>query len=321
MYNKRKIAATISAVIAAAVPLAACSDNGGTPTSGIALDPKDAIGVGAVSSVKLLSSAFPAQAIGMRAAIRNAQSDPTDADGAQADKFNEYFNALDGFLSGDIVSTETEANTDASIPFEIKMTVGGVDLNGDAVEYIMYYTETLEANDDDDDEDEIEAEYKLVGVMEVDGAQYALEGEREFEQDDEETENELKIRAYPDPDDKTAYVQMKQETSVEGNEIENKYVYTVVSAGQVVEKTSVKFEQEDNETTVKIEFLQGEAKGKYKVVRETSDKKTQIKVKYEINDKSGEFRIREIAGENGSVVYEYTFSDGSKKSFGKRSNG
>ena len=197
----------------------------------------------------------------------------------------------------------------------MKMTITGKDLNGNTISYLMYYTGTLLQDDFDDDE----REYKLVGVMTIDGADYYLEGERSEENEKDESETELKIRAYADKEDKTSYIQMEQEYSVENGETETEYVYSIYVGGELLEQTAVEFETEDKdgkvETEYELEFRKGTSKGKYIVEREVVENKAEIKVKYAIDGKSGEFRIREITDENGDKRYEYSYSDGSKQVF------
>ena len=302
-------------------------DNPINPTR-INLSHEDVYGMGAVSSVKLLGSNLSANAVKSLAAVNAATrtdtygvklasltDDSEDAVKAQTEKFNEYFTALDSFLGEDVISTSTEANTDSRYPYDTKMTINGRDFNGETVTYVMYYTETPAHYDSDDDE----IEYRLEGVMVIDGSDYYLEGERSEENEKDESETELKIRAYADKTDKSAYIQMEQEYSVEKGETETEYVYSVYSGGKLLEQTAVEFEQESKngktETEYELEFRSGTSKGKYVVKREVVNNKTEIRVKYVIDGNSGEFRIREITDDNGNKHYEYTFSDNEKVTF------
>ena len=294
----------------------------------INLSAEDVYGMGAVSSVRLLGSNMPLAAIksfstvnsisyttSNYAAINKSEDDAK----RQAKRFNEYFTALDSFLGDDIISTTTEVNTDDNYEYETKMTIKGKDFDGETVTYTMYYTETLvkaDSADDEDDEDEdeeTENEYHLVGVMVIDGTDYYLEGERSEETKKDESETELKIRAYADKTDKTSYIQMEQEYSVEDGETETEYVYSIYANGKLIEQTAVEFEAENKnnklETEYELEFRSGTSKGKYVVEREVKDNKVSIKVKYNIDGKTGVFHIREITDENGNKQYEYTFSD------------
>ena len=317
----------LTIVLITSMALSACENTGNGNTNAFS-SPEDVYGMGAVSSVKLLGSNLSANAVKSLAAVNAATRTDTygvklasltdnseNAVKAQTEKFNEYFTALDSFLGEDVISTSTEANTDSRYPYDTKMTINGKDFNGETVTYVMYYTETLAHYDSDDDE----IEYRLEGVMVIDGSDYYLEGERSEENEKDESETELKIRAYADKTDKSAYIQMEQEYSVEKGETETEYVYSVYSDGKLLEQTAVEFEQESKngktETEYELEFRSGTSKGKYVVKREVVNSKTEIRVKYVIDGNSGEFRIREITDDNGNKHYEYNYRDGSKQIF------
>ena len=292
------------------------------------LSAEDVYGMGAVSSVRLLKSNISANAVkafsAANAIARTAADESEDEAKRQAKKFNDYFSALNSFFGDDVVSTSTEANTDGRYPYKTKMTITGKDFAGQTNTYIMYYTETLSGSEDDDydddDEEETENEYKLTGIMIIEGVEYNLEGERSEEAEKDESETELKIRAYADPSDKTSYVQMEQELSVENGETETEYVYSVYVNGELLEQTAVEFETENKnnkvETKYELEFRSGETKGKYSVEREVVNDNAEIKVKYNIAGDCGDFRIREITDGNGNKQYEYTFGDNEKIIFG-----
>lgn len=316
--KKKLLLVSLCLTMVAAMALAACGNPDKGKTNALS-SPNDVYGIGAVSGVRLLKSNMPASAVKSFSAVNAIAYTTTEksADEAkrQAEKFNEYFTALDSFLGDDVVSTSTVANTDSNYDYETKMTITGKDFNGETVTYTMYYTETLLQDDFDEDEQE----YKLVGIMTIDGADYYLEGERSEESEKDESETELKIRAYADKEDKTSYIQMEQEYSVENGETETEYVYSIYAGGELLEQTAVEFETENKdgkvETEYELEFRKGASKGKYIVKREVVENKAEIKVKYAIDGKSGEFRIREITDANGDKQYEYTFSDGSKQIF------
>ncbi len=316
----------------------------------------DVYGLGAVSTVKLLGENISAAAVksfsdlGAAAAENTAPtetpSQTQDPVKVQAEKFNEYFVALDSFLGKDLVTTTTEANSDASIPYATKMTIKGHELDGELVTYVMYYTETLangnaadaadiddpdddrDDNDDDrddifdnddDDANEVKNIYSLKGIMIVDETTFYLGGERVEETEQNETENTVRIRAYANENDKLNYVQMEQEVSNEKGETETEYVYSVFANGVMVEQTAVEFETErkgaKEEVEYELEFLSGGARGRYEIERETQGNVVTIKVKYNIDGQVGHFRISEITEANGEKHYEYKFADNSSKKF------
>ncbi len=324
--NKKRVITGVAALLVAIVACLAVilphvlRGGGGIPLNptNIVLSANDVYGMGAVSTVKLLGGDTSVQAIKKLSAASRAAATGESGVKAQVQKFNEYFTALDSFMGEEIVTTVTENNTDPNYPYEKKLTINSIGFNGEAVQNVMYFTETLYNSgygDDDDDDDETEAVYRLTGVLVVDGADYRLEGERTFEQEDDETENELKIRAYADVNDRRNYVQMEQEYSVENNETETEYVYSVYSNGALVEQTAVEFETEKKgareETDYELEFRKGAARGRYVVERVTQNGKVHTKVKYNVDGQQGQFEVKSSSGHK----YSYCFPDGTVLSF------
>lgn len=303
--------AASAACLAIVLPIALRSVPPEEPTRTVNFSTADTYGLGAVTAARLLGEGASAQSLSHASpfALSYAQK-PQGAKG-QAENFHRYFTAFDCFLGDEIVTTSTAENTDANYPYALKMTICGTDFNGNAVSYVMYYTETPDR--EETDEDETERKYLLEGVMAMNGTDYRLTGERSCETDGEETETELKIRAYADGNDKKSYIEMAQEISSENGERETEYVYSVFEEGKLVEETAIEFntEQKDGkeETSFELEFRNGDAKGKYKAKRETKDGVSEIKVKYKIDGEEGEFRIRKVADGNGKR-YDYLFTDG-----------
>ncbi len=315
--KKSLLLAGMAMTAAATIAFAACDTgktaNGGTPLS----TEEDIYGMGAVTTVKLLGSEFSAQALGGLSSVKSlsATSEEPASDPAidQAEQFNKYFNMLDTMLGEGIVSTQVSENTDAAYAdYAYKMTITGKDIEGKDVTHLMYYTETLVSEEKEEDEEE--REYRLNGVMVVDGVDYTMLGGRTEERESGESEDEIYIRAYPDAAERGTYVQVERESSAEHGETEEEYVYSVYQGGRLIEETSVEFETEREhgaeEAEFELEFLQGESRGRYTVERVSAGDNARMKVSYVIDGKSGVFHIRRTVDENGSPVYEYTFANG-----------
>ena len=310
-------AAAVIAVVVTAVVAGRGVTPGGTGGNSVRLSAQDAYGIGAVSSVKLLGTGVSAAAMSAFAELGNEavtvtaeEVGDTDERKAATEKFNEYFRALDGFGGDDVVKTTVGDNDDESYPYAKKMTIEGVGMDGRKVVYVMYYDETEVKTEEDDGE--IEKEYSLNGVITIDGKEYAVEGMRSEESEDDERESELRIRAYADATDKTTYVEMERENSVEEGETETEYVYSIYRGGVLIEQTAVEFERENEngkeEIAYEIEFRRGETIGKYEVEREAGN---EVKVKYATGGKTGSFVIREVSGADGKK-FEYEFENGEK---------
>ena len=312
---KKRILSVVACALSAAIVAFAFAGCKAKP--GRALSAQDAYGIGAVSSVKLLGTGVSAAAMSAFAELGNEavavtaeEVGDTDERKAATEKFNEYFRALDGFGGDDVVKTTVGDNDDESYPYAKKMTIEGVGMDGRKVVYVMYYDETEVKTEEDDGE--IEKEYSLNGVITIDGKEYAVEGMRSEETEDDERESELRIRAYADATDKTTYVEMERENSVEEGETETEYVYSIYRGGVLIEQTAVEFERENEngkeEIAYEIEFRSGETIGKYEVEREAGN---EVKVKYATGGKTGSFVIREVSGPDGKK-FEYEFENGEK---------
>lgn len=312
---KKRILSVVACALSAAIVAFAFAGCKAKPDR--ALSAQDAYGIGAVSSVKLLGTGVSAAAMSAFAELGNEavavtaeEVGDTDERKAATEKFNEYFRALDGFGGDDVVKTTVGDNDDESYPYAKKMTIEGVGMDGRKVVYVMYYDETEVKTEEDDGE--IEKEYSLNGVITIDGKEYAVEGMRSEETEDDERESELRIRAYADATDKTTYVEMERENSVEEGETETEYVYSIYRGGDLIEQTAVEFERESEngkeEIAYEIEFRRGETIGKYEVERKAGN---EVKVKYVTGGKTGSFVIREVSGADGKK-FEYEFENGEK---------
>ena len=311
---KKRILSVVACALSAAIVAFAFAGCKAKPDR--ALSAQDAYGIGAVSSVKLLGTGVSAAAMSAFAELGNEavtvtaeEVGDTDERKAATEKFNEYFRALDGFGGDDVVKTTVGDNDDESYPYAKKMTIEGVGMDGRKVVYVMYYDETEVKTEEDDGE--IEKEYSLNGVITIDGKEYAVEGMRSEESEDDERESELRIRAYADATDKTTYVEMERENSVEEGETETEYVYSIYRGGVLIEQTAVEFERENEngkeEIAYEIEFRSGETNGKYEVERKAGN---EVKVKYATDGKTGSFRVIAETDESGNETYKYVFQDG-----------
>ena len=267
----------------------------------VELSADDFYGVGALSSVRLLSDTVPNV---KRAAAGAVESGIKE----QITYFNRYLSAFDYFVGEGVIGTVVSDNSDpAYARYKKTITVNTLAPDGSGGSYVMYFNETLEEDDGE------EQSFILEGVMTLDGEEYILYGERSVENDDKETEEELKIRAYT-ADRPANYVEMKQEISDEDGESETEYVYRIYSDNKLVEETAVEFETKTEKgktrTEIEIEFRNGGGKGKYKIERELKGGVGEMSVKYSLNGDSGKFKIREVV-KDGEPYYEYTFEDNS----------
>lgn len=132
-----------------------------------------------------------------------------------------------------------------------KISVTLPSLNGGEDVFVIYYNETAVKTVIKDD-NETEVETTLEGVVIYNNTVYPIEGHKEVETEDGETETEVTFKAYRN-ENKSSYIMIEQE--IESDEVE--YVYTLFEDGKMMQKTKVEFEndEEENEQEIKISFM------------------------------------------------------------------
>jgi hypothetical protein len=157
--------------------------------------------------------------------------------------------------------------------------------------------------------------------MLIDGNEYALFGERSDETKADETENSLTLRAYPDENDRTSFIQMEHEYETEANETETEYTYSVYKAGKLAEKTQYSFEYEvkanKQETSYEFEYIKDNEFGEYEITTKTVNGVESTFVEYKVGTVSpkqtteeGEFEVKQT--ESG---VEYIYTDNTTKQY------
>jgi hypothetical protein len=225
----------------------------------------------------------------------------------EIDQVDKYLTMMEQFLGQDnglLVTVEVSDNTE----YANKIIFTTRNLAGEDVTYTLYYNEVLyEAPvvEDDDtlttteattdetttplgygdgdhqyefqDESDDEILYSLSGILVVGDVTYNLEGKKVVE----ENEEVLILRAYVDHDN---FVKVTYKTE----ENLKKFTYEVMTDGVLVNKAKVRVETDtDGSLKAKLEFVEGEANGKYEFKQEVVDNVTYIKVKYEVESAEG----------------------------------
>ena len=333
---KKKFLALMAAATLSATALAcfaACDDGkqtgeAGMGGAGVSLEAgaRDAYGLGAVTTARLLAGSMAAEPAAASALAASGEAGAGSTQGGAENgaplpqetvgTFNEYFQMLDIFLDESAFRTTVTENPDGALAYDYKLTVEGEQLDGSAVSYVMYYSEEQIALPPDDDDEIVEA-YRITGVMEMEGVSYQMSGYRsvETEQERGETERseEFWMRA-THPEDAGAYVQMDLEAETEQehgeNESEQEYVYSVYRDGKLYERTTVAFEQEDEhggrETEYSLGIYRGGETSYYEIERaERKNGAVTIQVNYRVGGARGSFVITQSA----DGAYTYRFGD------------
>ncbi len=172
-----------------------------------------------------------------------------------------YIKLVEAYLSSNeglavIVETSDLEGFESMMRFEVR------GLLGETEQYVMHYNMVLVDEDDD------ESEFTMDGIMVVDGVEYVLTGKREVEEGEEEIEFIAKL-------DDDNYVESKYEVESEETEFE----IIVVRNGETISETKVEIAFDGEETSVELEFLDGQSKGKYEFEFENEDGQDILKSK------------------------------------------
>ena len=246
----------------------------------------------AVSTGELLSE----MTVSGSSAVMSSSSDRAygrygeEADETLTAELNEYMLLADTLISTAAVNPVVEENVDG---YMYKTTTTIVTASGESAVYIMYYNETFYDDEDDRrdrDDDDDERESEINGKLIVGDNEYTVEGKREIEEEDGESEMEVEFVAYTDKD---TYVKFKQE--IENDE--QSYAYEVVENGRKVDEFELEIEKEHDETEISLKTGNTE----YKLKEETDDGETVITVEYSKNGRK--YELVAVPQENGKYRY------------------
>lgn len=226
---------------------------------------------------------------------------------AQTPDFDGYLALAEGLLSEGGFSEVISASDREGYAYRMDVTYTGMAEN--TLTYSMYYNETLRADgdfdDDDDDRDDFgerEEEYGIEGVMVIEGAEYAVRGERsvEAERGEEESETELRVQL---AEGRVMLVEQGYEN--EEGETEREYTYTVLEDGRAVERSVFSYEKEEGEEELKMVYTAGGESRVLTFERERHDGREVLFIRATENGQTVRYIARAAVGEDGQTYYEY----------------
>ena len=231
---------------------------------------------------------------------------------AQTPDFDGYLALAEGLLSEGGFSEVISASDREGYAYRMDVTYTGMAEN--TLTYSMYYNETLRADgdfddDDDDDDDrddrfdgETEEEYGIEGVMVIEGAEYAVRGERsvEAERGEEESETELRVQL---AEGRVMLVEQGYEN--EDGETEREYTYTVLEDGRAVERSVFSYERVEGEEELKMVYTAGGESRVLTFERERHDGREVLFIRATENGQTVRYIARAAVGEDGQTYYEY----------------
>lgn len=306
MKNKFVKSALIIAVvmIVSVVALTACS-SGETKNGKTSVNPLDVYCFSAVTGGSLLQTTTAGHEA-------SAQADSLTAD--EIEKVNSYVKTFDAYVTSGGFTSEVVPSDREEYAVKVKITATGL---GGVEEKILYYNEIDTKSGEVVDEDETErfSETTLSGIL-VDGENtYFVEGYRkqevEIEGDETEVENEIFIKTYLTESEKDKnFVTVKYCIEKESNEVESAYEYCRYSEGNLIEKTKISVEKENeadkSEEEIEIKSLVGGVANVYKLEREIKNGKTELKLSYTDGNKINTIEVEVVDG-------KYVYSVGNEK--------
>lgn len=233
---------------------------------------EDVLGFSALTSIKALSFISSEEIIPMAEALSYSYLETDVEDPIEETQVEEipelleiepYLALVKSFKEkeGFTVTVVESDNED----YEVLMNITLIDIDGSSLKYEFHYNETVID----------EEKSSLEGIMIISGVTYYLEGEKEFEIDDDETEESLELKAFLDEDN---YVLLSYEIETETDEIEKEFKYSIYQNGQLVRSIEIDFEEEEDETEIKLSFTENSTKRTYEFEIEGDE----IEVKYEV---------------------------------------
>ena len=293
---------------------------GGTPVTPGGSDLIDVItnadvfyAYGAASVGSILASAGDGQASsaaegGERSALAaDIAKLASQTEEAQVATLNKYLSLVESLLSDGGVDVEP---LEPAYGYSHGMRVHSTDLTGGTSGYVLYYDKIFIGGETDGEE--TEENYSIKGILVTENASYEVTGnyqtETENEDGESESESELFFRAYTG-EGRDSYIEVRQESESEAEdgeqETEVEYVYTVVEKGSVIERMTVEYEKEENETELNMTIERGGVKEVLVFEDETEDGERVIAVSGTLDGEPVAFRIYIRDGH-----YDYVFSDG-----------
>ncbi len=316
MFSKLKkglfIGATFAFVATAGISLSGCGD---TP-KGAEVNAQDFYAMAAISSVNYLqanSSSSQALLTANDTQTTTTTTRPDSISSNDVTSLSNYMGMFQGILSADsdkFFTNSTVTETDEYYgEYNLKMTLSIPQTNGQTQQIVMYYKEinTETKEELDDNEVEMEINSTLAGIIIFDNKTYSVTGQREYEQEGNETEVEIKLTTRSQENNQD-YIVIEHEKDNE----EVEYQYSIYQSGKLINETNVEFENERNQKVLELEFLSNSETGKEKVKYEitqdgTDENQFNVKVKSVNNEATIKDSFTITITNTG---YTFTYSNG-----------
>ncbi len=267
-------------------------------------------------------------------------SDDTVISSDELTGVDKYLNMMQDFLgtNNGLGVTQTESD----LPdYQYKVVFDTVDLAGNAIQYVMYYNETVYSDTSDTsdtsqtttdtqatttdtqattteestdqttvrgenfyfaDSDDSNVLYSITGIIISGDIQYNVEVKKIVDANNAEI---MRLRAFIDKDNFTL---VNYKTDTDGM---NKFFYENVVDGKVVTRSNVRVFEDDTDLKVLLNITDGDSRGRYLFNIETEDNVQYIHINYNVRNADGTFEngnvhiVATTDPTTGEVVYEY----------------
>lgn len=189
--------------------------------------------------------------------------------------------------------------------YQVKSVVSYRDMHGNTLGYTMYYNEVLipdDDDDDDDDRDEVEEEYRIEGIMIIDGEEYRILGERSYESEPGESENETEFTVYLS---QTRRMVVEQSVENEDGEHEREFNYIIYEGRNVIERSTFEYESERGETEIEMRHYKDGVNTVFLFDRETVRGEEVIRIRVGNAQSSEGYIVHINENADGSTYYTY----------------
>ena len=236
-------------------------------------------------------------------------SDPSAGETPSEPGADDVTAELDGYMAlvesllsdGGFTVTTGASDLDG---YQVKSVVSYRDMHGNTLGYTMYYNERLiqDYDDDDDDRDEVEEEYRIEGIMIIDGEPYDIIGERSYESEPGESENETEFTVCLS---QTRRMVVEQSVENEDGEHEREFNYIIYEGRNVIERSTFEYESERGETEIEMRHYKDGVNTVFLFDRETVRGEEVIRIRVGNAQSSEGYIVHINENADGSTYYTY----------------
>lgn len=232
------------------VAFAGCANS--NPSNNTDPDSKEnqTLAFAAASSLSVLRQSVPSQNVNTEnkstvsldtGILTDTQSGESSAYLEAINTINDYIFMFEGYVGEDTPVENDIENSDRE-GYQYKMTITVTQTENQSEQIVLYYNETLNTEETDDDE----TEYTLTGIIVLEGKEYAVEGRRTLDKDENELEFSVKIS-----DNTKVVFEQEWENG------EQEFNYSVFINGKLFNSFSVEMEKFENKTELEITTVIG----------------------------------------------------------------